>query len=225
MPPNSHRGRCWRRPAPPARSSSGACGRSCRRRPPPTAGIRSRPGARRRRHPGRRPASWRATKAGQRAAPAAVRGMPPKRVPTVSTRQMQRETSATAVTATAIRQARPIRPQPPQTENDGDGAAATARRWPGLIVWICVGRWRRSWAGAARARAASVEAQQVLQLAGENDDRNAGGEADDDRKRDVLDIGAEPQEADRDHHRAGQQRRQHQAVIAVPLDDVRDQAR
>jgi hypothetical protein len=41
------------------------------------------------------------------------------------------------------------------------------------------------------------QAEQVLDLAGEDDDGDAGGEADGHRIGDELDVGAEPQEADR----------------------------
>ena len=118
-------------------------------------------------------------------------------------------------------QPRPFRPQAPQTENDGDGEQRQRdrRRFDCPDMFGDGGDLGQQGCRLVR----DVEAQQILQLAGENDDRNSGREANDDRQRDVLDIGAEPQEADRDHHRAGHQRRQHQAVVAVPLDDIRDQ--
>ena len=50
-----------------------------------------------------------------------------------------------------------------------------------------------------------VEAQQLLDLAGEDDDGDAGRETDRDGEGDVLDVGAEPQEPGSDHHQPGHQ--------------------
>ena len=50
---------------------------------------------------------------------------------------------------------------------------------------------------AAGSLPARLEAEEVAQLACQDDDGDAGGEADDDRMRDVFDVGAEPQEGRR----------------------------
>ena len=68
-----------------------------------------------------------------------------------------------------------------------------------------------------------VEAEQLLELAGEDDDGDAGREADGDREGDVLDVGAEPQEAGGHHHQPGHQGRQHEAIVALALDDRGDE--
>ncbi len=62
------------------------------------------------------------------------------------------------------------------------------------------------------------EAEEVAQLARDDDCRDAGGEADDDRVRDVFDVGAEPQEPDRNQDEAGKDRRQKEAIEPLPLD-------
>ena len=51
---------------------------------------------------------------------------------------------------------------------------------------------------AAGSRPASVRPKRSRDLAREDDDRDARGEADRHGMRDVLDVGSEPQEADRE---------------------------
>ena len=194
-----HRGRCWRRLAPPARSSSDACGRSCRRRRPPRAGIRSRPGSRWRRHPGRRPASWR----GRRPGASATAGCAAARR-SECRRWRHRdagESVSAAVTATAISSPGHFgrsRRRPRMMAMASSDSATVA----GLIVWICVGDGARSWAGGPPARCAMSRPSRSFNWLARMMIGNSGREADDDRQRDVLDVGAEPQEADRDHHHA-----------------------
>ena len=92
-------------------------------------------------------------------------------------------------------EARPMRPEsaePRMTPSDAAARrAAAASRCPAAP---------RAWSfgtNAAGSRPGSVRPKQVVDLAREDDDRDAGGEADRHGVRDVLDVGAEPQEADR----------------------------
>jgi hypothetical protein len=61
------------------------------------------------------------------------------------------------------------------------------------------------------------EPEQVLELACENDRRDAGREPGRHRIGDVFDVGAEPEEADHDHDRTRHQGGEHQPVITVTL--------
>jgi hypothetical protein len=56
-------------------------------------------------------------------------------------------------------------------------------------------------------------------LAGQNDDRDGGGETDRHRIGDILDVGPPAHGADDHHDDAGHHRDKNQAVIAMPLDD------
>jgi hypothetical protein len=76
---------------------------------------------------------------------------------------------------------------------------------------------------AARVRGRQRQAEEVLDLAGEDDDGDAGGEADRHRIGDELDEGAEPQEAHRHQHQARQEGGEDQPVHAVLRDGGRDQ--
>ena len=66
-------------------------------------------------------------------------------------------------------------------------------------------------------------AEQVLELAGEDDHGYARGEADGHRIGDELYVGADPEIADRHQNDAGHQRRQQQPVHAVAVDAGRHQ--
>ena len=65
---------------------------------------------------------------------------------------------------------------------------------------------------------ASAQAEELLELAGEDDDRDPGREAHRDRVGDELDVGAEPQEADHEQEDARHPGREQHPVDAVPLD-------
>ena len=86
---------------------------------------------------------------------------------------------------------------------------------------------RRAPRVSARIRPApspgSVIPNEIPELAGEDDDGDAGGEADRHRIGNELDVGAEPQEARGDQEHARHQRRQDHAVDAVTLDGRRHQ--
>ena len=62
-----------------------------------------------------------------------------------------------------------------------------------------------------------LETKQVLELAHQNDRRDAGRETDRHRIGNELDVAAQPQEADQRHDRAGHHRREHEAIVSVPL--------
>ena len=74
-----------------------------------------------------------------------------------------------------------------------------------------------------RLLAGKHEAEEVAQLACQDDDGDAGREPDDDGMRDVLDVGPKPQEAEDEKRDARDHRREEKAVIAVPLDRRRDE--
>ena len=60
-------------------------------------------------------------------------------------------------------------------------------------------------------------------LAGDDDHGDAGCEPDRHRIGNVLDEGSEPEQPDRDQDQAGEQRGEHQAIIAFALDDGGDE--
>jgi hypothetical protein len=68
-----------------------------------------------------------------------------------------------------------------------------------------------------------LETKQVLELAHQNDRRDAGRETDRHRIGNELDVAAQPQEADQRHDRAGHHRREHEAIVSVPLHDCGDE--
>ena len=69
----------------------------------------------------------------------------------------------------------------------------------------------------ARLLAGERQAEQFADLAGEDDDGDAGGEADRHRIGDEFDVGAEPEIADRQQEDAGHHRGEDQPVDAVAL--------
>ena len=71
--------------------------------------------------------------------------------------------------------------------------------------------------------ARQVEPEQLLQLAGQDDDRDAGGEADRDGKGDVLDVCAKPEKTGPDQDQARQKGGEHEPVITVPFDNGRNE--
>src|SRR5690606_2895071 len=66
------------------------------------------------------------------------------------------------------------------------------------------------------------EPQEILDLAGEDDDPDAGGEAGDHRLGDIFDPGAEAGEPGDEQHDPGHEGRDHQAVIAMFGNHVED---
>ena len=68
-----------------------------------------------------------------------------------------------------------------------------------------------------------MEAEEIVHLRHEDDDRDARGESDGHRKRNVFDVSAEPEKPGHHQQQAGDQRREHEAVIAVPVHGERDQ--
>ena len=66
---------------------------------------------------------------------------------------------------------------------------------------------------------AHLEAQQILDLRREDDDRDAAREARHDRVRDELDRASEPRQAERDEDQAGENRADRQAFDPVAGDD------
>ena len=66
------------------------------------------------------------------------------------------------------------------------------------------------------------KAEQVFDLTRENDHGDAGGEAGDDRFRDVLDPRPQPREAGDDQDQSGHQGCQDQPIVPVLLNDVED---
>ena len=70
--------------------------------------------------------------------------------------------------------------------------------------------------------AVDLQAEEVLDLRGENGQRDTGGKADHNRVGDVFDDGAKMQDAHHDQESAGHESRNHQTVHAVFLDDAED---
>jgi hypothetical protein len=70
-----------------------------------------------------------------------------------------------------------------------------------------------------RRQCSHLQAQQVLDLAGEDDERDPGGETGGHRVRDELDHPAQSREAERDEHHPRHQRRDREPVVAVLLHD------
>jgi hypothetical protein len=68
------------------------------------------------------------------------------------------------------------------------------------------------------------EPEQIADLAGRDDHRDASGEADRDRKRNVFDVGARTQQPDGDKKQAGHHGCDRQAIVAVPLDHAGNEA-
>ena len=220
MPPNRRRGDVGDALARPARSSSGAAARSCRRPPPPRAATRCRRAARRRRRPAARPATLLERRSAAVREPGSERGMPPKRVPMVSTGSCEQPQSR-----------RPRRRPRSGSPARSAGSGARPRMMPivtaatptaaGLTVPAACQSAASFGMKAAGSLPGKRQAEQVAQLAGEDDDGDAGREADRDRIGDVLDVGAEPQEADRHqdeprHHGREQPSRRSRAARPSP---------
>ena len=145
-----------------------------------------------------------------------VRGSSPKRLPMVSTGRLNshaasdvgdhRDQASPASAGEIFASSRMI----------AIVAAATATA-VGLIVSMRPQSACSFGTNAPGSRSGQGQAEQIPDLAGDDDDGDTGGEADRDRKRDELDVGAEPQQAGDHHQDAGEDRRQKQAVHAVPL--------
>ena len=182
-----------RRPAPPVRSSSDGGGRSCRRPPPPTAAISMAPSSAKATASGSTACSFSSEKSGRCGAGNGA-GMPPKRRADGLDRQGEEAGQRRRRRATAIS-------MPGQcggaAQPDDEADGQQRQRHGGRIDRVERSRQgSRSWASSAPGSLpSSVEPEQVAQLAREDDDGDAGGEADRDGIGDVLDVGAEPQEA------------------------------
>ena len=70
--------------------------------------------------------------------------------------------------------------------------------------------------------AVNLQTEEVLDLRGEDGQRDTGGKTDHDRVGDIFDDGAQVQDAHQDQECAGHEGRDHQAVHAVFLDDSED---
>ena len=68
-----------------------------------------------------------------------------------------------------------------------------------------------------------LEAEQILDLLREDDERDAAGESGGHRERNELDHPAKPRQSDHDENDPGHQRRDHEAVDAVLGDDPGDE--
>ena len=188
--------------------ASDAGGPSCRRQRRPTTATRWRRAARTR----RRSAAPRAPCPNRRRAATATAGCSECRrncEPIVMT-----SSPAPAVTAAA-----------PATAISMPGHSGRQRFRPtmtaivasdtAIVVPSNVGRARQSTGSLSISSpgsgSASVEPEQILELAREDDDGDAGRESDRHGIGDELDVGAELEEADRREHRARQHRREQQA--------------
>ena len=186
------RGDVGRRLGPRARSSSGAGGRSCCRRPRPRAGSRSRPAGRTTRP--RAASRPRARARGRAAAVPAARWGCRRTGCRWSPPAGRAAQAATEARATAIRNGGPVRAPAPHGQDHADGAGGD--RDGGEID---AGQRRRQCLqlrdDRPGLRRRKGQAQQLLELAGEDDDRDAGREPDGHRIGHVLDEAAELQEA------------------------------
>ena len=149
------------------------------------------------------------------------RGMPPKRVPIVSTGSA-RTAAATEATATAISM---------------PGQDGRQRFSPAMVAMVsratsdrrrierspCRGQRPELRDQLARLLAVERQAEQLAELAGEDDDGDARGEADRHRIGDELDVGAEPQIADRQQEDARHHGGEDQPVDAVARNGRRHQ--
>ena len=105
--------------------------------------------------------------------------------------------------------ARPGRPQTPQQEDQRGRADADGerRRVEGRQRLAERHELRQQRPGLGTRQ---LQAAEILELAGQDGDGDAAGEADGHRVRDVADQRAEPQQADQRQHHAGHQDRQQQ---------------
>ncbi len=143
----------------------------------------------------------------------------PKREPIVSTGSPSAATAADAARIATIGRrhlARDLRPEQQDRERPGGDADRGQRR--GAEVRGV----RLPLREEVRGHRAHLQAEQVLDLRREDDDRDPAREAGDDRVRDELDRAAEPGEAEDDQHAAREDRDDRQAVEAVPRDDAVD---
>jgi len=112
---------------------------------------------------------------------------------------------------------RPMRPETADGDDgrDREGSDADRRQVRGrqrLAQRLELGDER------PRLLAGERQAEKLLDLAGEDDDGDAGGEADRDRKRDVFDEGAEPQQPDREQDESRKHGGEQQALHPMLLD-------
>ena len=113
-------------------------------------------------------------------------------------------------------EARPQRPEPPQPDdqgNAGNGQPETER-----IEGIDLREIDLPFAKEIARQLVDLQPQEILDLAGKNAHRNAGGKARDHRLRHIAHQRAEPQQAGGNQHQACQQGAQDQAAVAKLLD-------
>jgi hypothetical protein len=108
---------------------------------------------------------------------------------------------------------RPVRRQAPQQKNQGgrtnaDSERCRIERWQRLPKH---GEFRQQRPRFGRRQ---FQAAEILELAGKDRDRNAAGEADGHRMRNITDQRAEPQQADQRQHEARDENRQQQPFEA-----------
>ncbi len=150
-----------------------------------------------------------------------VFGMPPKREPIVVTSRLS-DGARRRQRRHGDQHARPLRP-PALERNDDDDRCERERHRHGIERRQERHGDRQLVEQLAGLRPVERQPQQILQLAREDDDGDAGGEADGDRIRDELDVGAELEKADRREQHSGEQRREQQTVEAVRLHRRRDE--
>ena len=190
------------------------------------------------------------SKSGQTNAGSA-RGMPPKRVPIVSTGSASQAASSESVTSATIgpgtrvakRTARRVRSDDsrargwPESPSRGEASGtppcaaqniSPTKRRAGRAP-SAYGLKSRRWArdrmrlGEEIGRhLVDLQAEQVLDLRDRDQHGDAVGEADDDRDRDVAHQRAEPEPAEREQEHAGEHGRDQQVGDAVALDDAVD---
>ena len=146
--------------------------------------------------------------------------MPPNAVPIVAT-PGNCQAAWTAVATSIATSGAGMRPRPGMRSSRRLPATTIASASTAMPVVAgcspgsaCASAQSFSWKWAS-AGATGRQAEEILPLAHEDDDGNAGREADDDGVRDEADDAAELQESHREQHHAGHQRRGLQSRDAV----------
>ena len=83
-----------------------------------------------------------------------------------------------------------------EPEDEHSDQQRSQARAAGLTVSEALPQRRKLGDERARAHGGERQSEKILELAREDDDRDAGGEADGDRIGNEFDVGAEPQKAD-----------------------------
>ena len=148
-------------------------------------------------------------------------GMPPKRVPIVSSGKL-RDGDDDRSGDERDDVAGHARHQPVPDDDQHEHADAHDRRRNGRVAEVRRARTLMRADELARHRLIERDPEEVLELRAGDDERDAVGEADDDRARDEPDGGAGAGEPHDDEHDAGHHRAHEQAVDAVLGDDARD---